>query len=70
MFIYWVCVERMSKRKKKYKVVKVEGTKVAVELKKDHERPVVPPPVVTHKSDDDYDRNRFRKETRRLSEEH
>ena len=56
-------------RKKKHKLVKIAGAKVAVELKKDHDRETCPPPVITHKSDVDYDRNRIRRETRRLSEE-
>ncbi len=56
-------------RKKKHKLVKIQGTKVAVELHKDHDRPPCPPPVITHRSDDDYDRNRFRRETRRLGDE-
>lgn len=59
----------MTSRKKKYKIVKVNGTKVAIRIRKDHERPAYPRPVVTHRSESDYDRKSFRRETRNLSEE-
>ena len=51
---------------KKYKVMKVQGVKMAVELKKDSLRPVYPAPAVAHKSSRDYDRKKVKKETREL----
>ena len=59
-----------KKRKNKFKIVTAEGTKVAVKIQKDHERPPFPPPVITHKSEREYDRKQFRKETMDLTRDY
>ncbi len=55
---------------KKYKIVKVRGVKVAVALKKDHDRPQYPAPSEVHKSTRDYDRKKVKRETRELLKEY
>ena len=55
---------------KKYKIVKVRGVKVAVALKKDHDRLQYPAPSEVHKSIRDYDRKKVKKETRELLKEY
>lgn len=55
-------------RKKKYKVQKIQGVKVAVEIKKDHDRPKFLP-TITYKTRTDYDRKQLKKETRKLSDD-
>ena len=57
----------VKKRRRKFKTVKAEGTTVVVRIQKDSDRPPFPPPVITHKSDKEYDRKQVRKETRELT---
>ena len=55
---------------KKFKVIKVNGVKVAVKLKKDAQRPAYPAPSEAHKSNRDYDRQKLKKETREIAKEY
>ena len=54
---------------KKYKVMKIRGVRMAVELKKDQVRPLYPAPAIVHKSSRDYDRQKVKKETREILRE-
>ncbi|MBR2258829.1 MAG: hypothetical protein IJ899_16185 [Blautia sp.] len=51
---------------KKYKIQKINGVKVTVRLKKEHDRPKMPPPTITHKNESDFSRKEVKRQTRKM----
>ena len=51
---------------KKHVIKTIEGVKVAVPIVKDHNRTLMPPPTSVHKSQKDYDRQKAKKDLRKI----